>query len=197
MDVSNELVALSDQMNAIDLAQPVTVTILDVFKSPSDKRVHIVTDAYGPSRPFKPSKTVLRDIAQAWGIESQVWIGRRLTLFNDPTVLWAGSEVGGIRVSAMSHIDKAFEAKHAIARTKSKKVMIQPLPDVVPTIAPVPPTIDPQILQEWLDAFAEAATLTDLQAAWKEAGEAHVANHPQILGAKDARKAELTGEVGE
>lgn len=128
MDVSTAIVAQSDQMNAIDLAQPVTVTIVDVKKG-SDERVHIITDAYGPARPFKPSKTVLRDIAKAWGLESQVWIGRRLTLFNDPTVLWAGQEVGGIRVSAMSHIDKAFEAKHQIARTKSKKVMIQPLPD--------------------------------------------------------------------
>jgi len=154
MDISKELVAKSDQMNAIDLARDVTVTILDVFKGQSDKRVHIVTDIYGTERPFKPSKTVLRDIAQAWGLESQVWIGRRLTLFNDTTVLWAGQESGGIRVRAMSDIDKAFEAKHAISRTTSKKVMIQPL--AAPVQVPV---------RDWqteIDATTTTAALTAL-----------------------------------
>jgi len=154
MDISKELVAKSDQMNAIDLARDVTVTILDVFKGQSDKRVHIVTDIYGTERPFKPSKTVLRDIAQAWGLESQVWIGRRLTLFNDTTVLWAGQESGGIRVRAMSDIDKAFEAKHAISRTKSEKVMIQPL------AAPVQ-----DVVRDWpseIDATTTTAALTAL-----------------------------------
>ena len=154
MDISKELVAKSDQMNAIDLARDVTVTILDVFKGQSDKRVHIVTDIYGTERPFKPSKTVLRDIAQAWGLESQVWVGRRLTLFNDTTVLWAGQESGGIRVRAMSDIDKAFEAKHAISRTKSEKVMIQPL------AAPVQ-----DVVRDWpseIDATTTTAALTAL-----------------------------------
>ena len=133
MDVSTAIIAKSDQMNAIDLlGGDLTVTIVDTKPGSPDQPVNIITDAYGPSRPFKPSKTVLRDIVQAWGLESQVWIGRRLTLFNDPTVLWAGQAVGGIRVKAMSNIDKAFEATHTITRGKSKKVMIQPLPDAAP-----------------------------------------------------------------
>jgi len=166
MDVSAEIVAQSDQMNAIDLAQPVTVTIVGVKKG-ADERVHIITDVYGPARPFKPSKTVLRDIAKAWGLESQVWIGRRLTLFNDPTVLWAGQEVGGIRVSAMSHIDKAFEAKHQIARTKSKKVMIQPLPDA----APIPTDTSGR---DWLTELTDTSgDLSAIVALGKAAKTAH------------------------
>ena len=154
MDISNAIIAKSDQMNAIDLAQDVTVTILDVIEGPKDQPVHIITDKYGPSRPFKPSVTVLRDVAQAWGLDSGVWVGRRLTLFNDPTVVWAGQEVGGIRVRAMSHIDKAFEAKHALSRTKSKKVMIQPLADPVQ-----------DVVRDWpteIDATTTTAALTAL-----------------------------------
>lgn len=179
MDVSAAIVAKSDQMNAIDLAREVTVTILDVKKGPDDQPVHIITDIYGPARPFKPSKTVLRDIAQAWGLESQVWIGRRLTLFNDPTVLWAGQEVGGIRVRAMSHIDKAFEAKHAIARTKSKKVMIQPLNDAALTT-------------DWVARIRDTATVAELQQVWQEATQAGATRLAEVVAAKDARKVELT-----
>ena len=180
MDISKELVAKSDQMNAIDLARDVTVTIIDVFKGQSDKRVHVITDIYGTERPFKPSKTVLRDIAQAWGLESQVWVGRRLTLFNDTTVLWAGQESGGIRVRAMSHIDKAFEAKHAISRTTSKKVMIEPL------AAPAP--------RDWL---TEAATLTDPAALNRLGHAAHAANaDADTMGKLRAMLDGLTASTG-
>lgn len=128
--MSNAIVAKSDQINAIDLVgRDITVTIVDVKPGPADQPVHIITDTYGSGRPWKPSKTALRDIVQAWGTDSAVWIGRRITLFNDPEVLWAGQAVGGIRIRAMSHIDKVFEAKHVITRGKTKKVMIQPLPD--------------------------------------------------------------------
>lgn len=134
MDVSKAIVAKSDQMNAIDLiGGDLTVSILEVKKGPDDQPVHIITDSYGPSRPFKPSKTVLRDIVIAWGLESEAWVGKRMTLFNDPTVMWAGAEVGGIRIKAMSGIPKAFPSTHILTRGKSKKVTIQPLPDAAPS----------------------------------------------------------------
>jgi len=183
MDISAELVAKSDQMNAIDLARDVTVTILDVFKGQSDKRVHIITDIYGAARPFKPSKTVLRDIAQAWGLESQAWVGRRLTLFNDTTVLWAGQESGGIRVRAMSHIDKAFEAKHAISRTTSKKVMIQPLAALVQ-----------EPVRDWVAELAAAGNdLAAIAALGNAASTANAA--PETLNIIRARYTELKADT--
>lgn len=178
MDVTAAIVAKSDQMNAIDLVGgDVTVTIVDVKPGPADQPVHIITDLYGPERPFKASKTALRDIVQAWGTDSKVWVGRRLTLYNDPTVLWAGQAVGGIRIRAMSHIDQAFEAKHTITRGKTKKVMIQPLP--------AEPDIQPH-----LDAINQAATIDALKAAWESASA--VSKDPRILAATNAKKAELT-----
>lgn len=180
MDVSNAIVAKSDQMNAIDLVGgDTTVTIVEVKPGPADQPVHIITDTYGPSRPFKASKTALRDIVQAWGTDSTVWAGRRLTLFNDPDVLWAGQAVGGIRIKAMSHIDKAFEAKHIITRGKSKKVMIQPLPD---SPAPV----------DHVSALTNAATMQELQAAWESAAKVGVTTNPDVIAAKDQRKQELS-----
>lgn len=194
MDVSQAIVARSDQMNAIDLVGgDLTVTILDVKKGPDDQPVHIITDVYGPKRPFKPSKTVLRDIVIAWGLESQAWVGKRMTLFNDPTVTWAGAEVGGIRVKALSDIPKAFPSVHVLTRGKSKKVMIQPLPDAAtaPT-TPASPTLPAEAVADWVTSFNDAADITALAGLWKEAVAQNVATHPEILAAKDARKAELT-----
>lgn len=193
MDVSQAIVARSDQMNAIDLVGgDLTVTILDVKKGPDDQPVHIITDVYGPKRPFKPSKTVLRDIVIAWGLESQAWVGKRMTLFNDPTVTWAGAEVGGIRVKALSDIPKAFPSVHVLTRGKSKKVMIQPLPVAPAAPADAPPALSPEDVAEWVKAFDEAPYIGDLQVLWKQAGEAGVTKNPAILAAKDARKAELS-----
>ena len=191
MDVSKAIVAKSDQMNAIDLVGgDLTVTILDVKKGPDDQPVHIITDAYGPARPFKPSKTVLRDIVLAWGLESQAWIGRRMTLFNDPTVTWAGAEVGGIRVKALSDIPRAFPSVHKLSRSASKKVMIQPLPDVAPAPTPTEPTAE--LIEQWVAAFNAAPDIANLQALWKQATEAGLTSNAHILAAKDKRKGELT-----
>lgn len=186
MDVSNAIVAKSDQLNAIDLTgRDVTVAITDVKPGPADQPVHIITDAYGPSRPWKASKTALRDIVQAWGTDSTAWVGRRLTLFNDPEVLWAGQAVGGIRIRAMSHIDKAFEAKHVITRGKTKKVMIQPLPDA--------PDVDPEKVTAAINAIRAAADTTTLDAIEKHAQQLGITGH--ITNVLNTRRTELGGDA--
>ena len=181
MDVSSAIVAKSDQLNAIDLVgRDVTITIVDVKPGPQDQPVHIITDQYGPSRPWKPSKTALRDIVQAWGTDSTVWVGRRITLFNDPEVLWAGQPVGGIRIRAMSHIDKAFEAKHVITRGKTKKVMIQPLTDI---------PVDPAKVDAAHAAINQATTTQKLDEIATHA--TRIGIHNQVKDAIETRRVEL------
>jgi len=191
MDVSSAIVAKSDQLNAIDLVgRDVTVTIVDVKPGPADQPVHITTDQYGPSRPWKPSKTALRDIVQAWGTDSTVWVGRRLTLFNDPEVLWAGQAVGGIRIRAMSHLDKAFEAKHVITRGKTKKVMIQPLADAL--VAPQQSSQGDDITRA-LNAIDTAPNVTKLDAIEKHAASLGIDQTPEIREALITKRGELAG----
>lgn len=192
MDVSSAIVAKSDQLNAIDLVgRDVTVTIIDVKQGPADQPVHIITDAYGPSRPWKASKTALRDIVQVWGTDSTVWVGRRITLWNDPEVLWAGQPVGGIRIRAMSHIDKAFEAKHVITRGKTKKVMIQPLED-----APAPePVVKMDKISAALSAIDTAADASKLDAIEKHAASLGIDQTPEIQSALITKRSELEGLI--
>lgn len=183
MDVSETILAKSDQVNAIDLAEPVIVTVVDVKRGPADQPVHIITDKYGKERPFKPSKTVRRDLVKAWGKEAQAWIGRSMEIYNEPSVMWAGKPVGGIRLSALSHIEKPIQTAHTITRGKYVEVTIRPLA-----------TVDPVQVQAALADIAGAESLPALKAAWDLAGTRGVAKVPDVIAAKDARKAELTVE---
>lgn len=129
MDLSKAIEAKSDQMNAIDLAVPEVVTITEVRPGDKDQPVWIVT-AEHPGKPWKPSKTGLRMLVQAWGTtDGNQYVGRRVELFNDPSVTWAGEAVGGIRVSAVSHIDKPVKMSLPVSRGKRKTYTINPLPD--------------------------------------------------------------------
>jgi hypothetical protein len=134
MDVSTAIQAKSDQLNAIDLAGgPVTVRILEVREGNADQPVNIVTDVFGPSRPFKPSKTVLRVLVAGWNTtDTTAWIGRSVTLYRDPAVRWAGEQVGGIRVSAMTHLDNPLALMLPTSKGKTAKSTIAVLPDAAP-----------------------------------------------------------------
>ena len=103
-ELRHAIQAKSDQINAVDLAGgPLVCQILDVLRGSADQPVSIKVDAH--PQPWKPSKTSLRVLCACWGADPQVWIGRFVVLYNDESVKWAGSAVGGIRTSHMSHID--------------------------------------------------------------------------------------------
>lgn len=104
-DVGFALEAKSDQLNAVDImgAEPV-IRIRDVKVKQGDQPVSVYFDGDN-NRPWKPSKGMLRILAGAWGRDSQQWIGRYAQLYFEPTVMYAGKEVGGVRIKALSDID--------------------------------------------------------------------------------------------
>jgi len=191
MNISNAIQAKSSQLNAVDLmGGPQTVSVVDVTEGGSEQPVNIITDTFGPGRPFKPSKTVLRMLGGAWGMDTAAWIGHRMSIYREPTVVWAGEEIGGIRILALSHIDKPITFNLPTSKTKHAKSVVSVLPaDTTPT----PPTIDPTVIAEWVAHFAATTTLPQLQASWVDAGKQGVAGHPDVVAAKDAKKAELQG----
>lgn len=155
MNISKAIIAKSDQLNSSDLiGGPQTVTIAEVREGNSDQPVQIHLVEW-PGRPFKPSKTVLRILDYAWGEETDDWPqGARMTVFRDPTAKWAGEEVGGIRVSHLSHISEPFKLALRESQKKSNLHTIQPLPDAPPT--PTEPTaeqvaacVDVDQLRDW------------------------------------------------
>ena len=132
MDITKAIQPKSDQLNSDDLAQPVTVTIVDVREGSAEQPVHIVTDVYGDRRPWKPAKTMLRLMASQWGVETTAWHGKRVTIYRDPSVTFGGDTVGGIRIAAMSGIKRDFTDTVTIKRGKRSKVTVEKLPDTAP-----------------------------------------------------------------
>lgn len=136
MDISDTIVAKSDQLNAADLiGGPITVTITKVSRGDSDQPVAISYEGDN-GKPFKPCKSVRRLLVGMWGKDATKYVGRRLTLYFDPKVTWAGKEEGGVRVSHASHIDGEF--KMALRASKAKTVMttVKPLTSSAPAPAP-------------------------------------------------------------
>ena len=137
MDIGDTILAKSDQINAVDLAVPVTVTVEGVEVVGGDQPVNIFVTEF-PGKAYRPSKSMRRVLVKLWGPRSADYAGRRLTIYNDPSVTWAGKAVGGIRISHASHIDKPVTMSLALAKGKLAPFTVQPLPD-----APAPQYAEP------------------------------------------------------
>ena len=153
MDIADTILAKSDQVNAVDLAVPVTVTVEGVEVVGGDQPVNIFVTEF-PGKAYRPSKSMRRVLVKLWGPRSADYAGRRLTIYNDPSVTWAGKAVGGIRISHASHIDKPVTMSLALAKGKLAPFTVQPLPD-----APAPPPIpdDVTTLAQYQDYYRHRA----------------------------------------
>lgn len=109
LDISQSLIANSDQLNAADIvAGPITVQITGVAEYKDEKQPYAVKIT--GHKPWIPCKGMRRLIAAVWGVEASAWVGRTVRLYNEPTATFGSDPVGGIRVSGLSHIDKSFTA---------------------------------------------------------------------------------------
>ena len=156
-DIRAAIQPRSDQLNYEDfLSGPAVLTIErteDYRDEKGQPRVAIHMAEY-PGRPFKASKTNVKLLAIAWGEDDTDWPGRRVQLSADPTVTYGGKAVGGICVTALSHLPQRFTAKLSVARGKKKDFPVEPLPD-----APAPPPIpdDVTTLAQYQDYYRHRA----------------------------------------
>lgn len=105
-DVTFAMEAKSDQLNAVDImGSDRIIRIREVQVKKGDQPISVFFDGDN-NRPWKPSKGMIRILAGAWGTDSAAWVGKSAQLFFEPTVKYAGKEVGGIRIRALSDIDK-------------------------------------------------------------------------------------------
>lgn len=166
MDMTESLAAKSDQLNAVDLTEPRTFTIEKVTAGSADQpfNFHLVEL---PGKPWRPSKGMRRVLAVGWGpkdIET-TYPGRRLTLFCEPRVTWAGAPVGGIRISHMSDIGSGFTTPLAESQKKRTMYRVEPLPDL--TVADRIAALG----NEWRTATPERKTEIEAEVAALKAGD--------------------------
>ena len=132
----------SDQANADDLiASPVTVQIVSVKQGDKESPVWITTTGFD-GRAWKPCKSMRRVLISAWGEYPSVWIGRTVTLFCDPEVMYGGVKVGGIRISHMSDIAADLALSLTATRGKRKPFNVRKFVECVEAkmAEPVAPT---------------------------------------------------------
>lgn len=121
-DLRDTIIPKSDQLNADQLlGGPITIRVTSV-KRGNDEQPIIIGYENDNGRPYKPGKSMRKVLIFAWGPDGSQWVGRMMTLYNKRDVKWGGVEVGGIRISAMSHIDA--EIKLSLAETRGKKAPI-------------------------------------------------------------------------
>ena len=187
-DMSAVIVPKSDQINADDLlAGPKTIRITEVNIRPGTEQPVAISFGDGDEKVWRPCKSMSRVLVAAWGPDAKVYVGRSVTLYCDPKVKWGGMEVGGIRISHMSHIDR--DMVMALTATKGKRApyTVKPLAEQA--------TKQRLTLADWITTalpaeLAKYATIAAIEAF--TSGKVYVAALKQ---ATDDQKAQMQAAV--
>lgn len=116
-DMNTAIIPKSDQLNYDDFIgkESILIKISEVRVKSGEQPVSIYYEGDN-GKPWKPCKSMCRVLVYCWGNDSKQYVGRKIKLYGDPKVKWAGMEVGGIRISALSDISE----KQTIQLTSSK-----------------------------------------------------------------------------
>ena len=178
MDLTEACAPKSDQLNSIDLIDaPRTFTIDRVEKGSDEQPVHVHLVEV-PGRPYKPSKGMIRVFKTLWGKDTTPYAGRRITLFREPSVKYAGKATGGIQISHMTDIDGPRTVPLVENRTKTGDITVQPITD------PAQPVSIPDKLPPTADEIEACTDRAELGTMWKASG-------PELRAQIEARVATL------
>jgi hypothetical protein len=114
------------------MAGPLTVRVTGLAAGSPDQPVIVrVSDAAteAPLRDYKPCKSMRRVLIACWGDKGRDWIGKSMTLVGDPSVVFGGVRVGGIRIAAVSGIDAPRKIMLTTTRSKRAETIIEVLHD--------------------------------------------------------------------
>jgi len=102
MNIDDTFPSTSNFLKKEDLTRPVKVKIESVgmieFEQNGKKQVKLDISLVGKDKRFACNKTNARMISEIYGKETDKWIGKEITLYNDPTVTMGDQVVGGIKV---------------------------------------------------------------------------------------------------
>lgn len=127
VDMTKTIAAKSDQLNADDLiGGAITIKITSVNLLAGEQPVSIGYEGDG-GKPWKPCKSMRRALVGIWGGDGNKYIGQYLTLYRDPAVTFGAQQVGGIRISHMSGIDKPVTMSLTAAKNSKKPFTVKPL----------------------------------------------------------------------
>lgn len=156
-DLRDTIVPKSDQLNADQLlGGPMTIRVTAVRRGSEDQPI-IIGYENDAGRPYKPCKSMRKVLIFAWGEDGSQWVGRMMTLYNKQDVKWGGVEVGGIRISHLSHVTADIKLSLAATRGKKEPIIIKKIDVNDPIVA----------ARAKLESAARAG-MDSLKAAWAE-----------------------------
>lgn len=129
IDISKTTAPKSDQLNYDDIPNGAkrTVKITKVsIMGEADQPIAINYEGDN-GKPYKPCKSMRRVLVNIWGSDGNQFIGRRMTLFGDPNVVFGGAKVGGIRISHLSNMKETVTMALTATRASRKPYTVQPL----------------------------------------------------------------------
>lgn len=193
-DMLATIVPKSDQTNADDLiggrTMTITVSSVEIRMDEQPVTIRFIGDE---GKPYRPGKSMRRVLVNAWGPDANVYVGRSMTLYRDDGVKFGGADVGGIRISHLSHIERPLTMALTATRAIRKPFTVKPLATPAPQVAPSePPTQKPrQTLAQWIATslpalLAPCQTVAELEEV--TGGKFYVA---ALAKATDAQKAEM------
>ena len=191
IDLSRTVIPKSDQTNADDLiAGPRTITVTAVKMLSSEEQPVGISYEGDDGKPYKPCKSMRRVLIAAWGADGAQYIGRSMTIYLDRTVTWGGAEVGGIRISHLSHIGRRMTMALTATKKSRKAYVVDPL-----VVADNPAQYEPdECAKEWISDIAAAETIADIKTVFGAAYKAGRSKQEKdaFKAAYDARTSELT-----
>lgn len=214
IDLAATVEAKVDQLTADELlAGPRKILITKVTGNDSPEQPVSIHFEGDNGKPFKPCKTMRRVLMHMWGRDASQFIGRSLVLYRDDAVKFGGLQVGGVRISQASHIEREMNIPVTMKRGQKAPVKIKPIKADVAPLKVVTPEPKPDALQT--DAFDVLAFMSEvanylstacdpdeLQAWWnekmplrKQAASVDAQAARQIAASVTAKINELKGEI--
>ncbi len=179
-DMSDTLAPNSQQLDAVDLIGGArTFTVERVTKTGGEQPLNVYLAEF--DRPWRPGRNMRRVLGNVWGTKFGPWTGRRITLYCDPSVVYASKAVGGIRVTHMSHIDKRTPTPIIPTQGRGAIYNVDPLRE------PDQPQAATESTEPTAEEVAACDDLSALKAMWKRSG-------PERRAQIEQRVADLNAE---
>ncbi len=165
---------LRDQLDFADLdgSAPRVFTITDVSENGTElaeqQPVNISLAEF--PRVWRPSKGMLRVLADNWTKDTSAWVGRKVELYGDPNVYFGKEKRGGTRISRLSHISSSKKTLINPRGGRGAYWTVEPLPDETPASSSafaldVVATRIADLTQEWHGADAERRAAIEAEVA--------------------------------
>lgn len=164
VNMSASIEAKSSQLNADDLIGKTITIVITKVSGTGDAQQPIAIHYDGDNgKPFMPCKTVRRILVHVWGVDGTKYVSRSMTLYRDDKVKFGGIEVGGIRISHMSDIDKPVTLALTASKANKKPFTVQPLKATVEKSSALSLESAEKLITE-----AANSGFTSLSNAWKK-----------------------------